>query len=144
MPNKLPPQVPGYGYPSHLTRLAEVWGMLRLTGAAGGYFENMWLWVADHIFDTGASINVTSSRGMLIQSSGPVTMLGVAAEHSSDYQYFLDGASDVTMVLTQSETPYWQNPPTALALKMHNSNNIRSYGAVSHQPCNLALVFVSF
>ena len=100
---------------------APVWGMLRLTGTAGGYFENLWLWVADHIFDTGENINVTSARGMLIQSSGPVTMMGVAAEHSSEYQYFLDGAIDVTMVLTQSETPYWQNPPTALALKMHNS-----------------------
>ena len=75
-----------------------VWGMLRLTGEAAGYFENMWLWVADHIFDTGASINVTSPRGALIQSSGKVSLMGVAAEHSSEYQFFLDGASDVTMV----------------------------------------------
>ena len=36
---------------------------------------------------------------------------------------------DVTMVLTQAESPYWQNPPTALAMKVHNSKNIRSYGA---------------
>ena len=28
-----------------------VWGQMRLTGTAGGYFENMWLWVADHAFD---------------------------------------------------------------------------------------------
>jgi hypothetical protein len=32
------------------------------------------------------------------------------------------------MVLTQSETPYWQNPPTAFAMKIHNSKNIRLYG----------------
>ena len=69
-----------------------VWGQLRLTGTAAGYFENCWLWVADHIFDTGAEINVTSPRGILLQSSGKVVMMGVAAEHSSDYQYFLEGA----------------------------------------------------
>jgi hypothetical protein len=33
------------------------------------------------------------------------------------------------MVLTQSETPYWQDPPTALAMKISNSTKIRSYGA---------------
>ena len=32
-------------------------------------------------------------------------------------------------MLTQSETPYWQNPPTALAMKMRNAKGIRSYGA---------------
>jgi hypothetical protein len=33
-------------------------------------------------------------------------------------RYFLEGAQDVTMVLSQSESPYWQNPPTALGLKV--------------------------
>jgi hypothetical protein len=32
-----------------------VWGQLRISGKGGGYFENMWLWVADHVFDTGPS-----------------------------------------------------------------------------------------
>ena len=45
------------------------------------------------------------------------------------FRYFLDGASDITFVLSQSETPYWQNPPTAVAMKIHDSANIRSYGA---------------
>ena len=114
-----------------------VWGQLRLSEAAGkptgGYFENMWLWVADHIIDAPAGengINVSSPRGMLFDhSTGPTYLYGVAAEHSSDYQYFLDGAEDITMVMTQSETPYWQDPPSALAMKIHNSKNIRSYGA---------------
>eukprot|EP01052_Picozoa_sp_SAG31_P000367 SAG31_NODE_11_length_38734_cov_21.263854_17_plen_155_part_00 len=89
----------------------------------------MWLWVADHIFDTGAGINVTSPRGFLFDhASGSTSLYGVAAEHSSEYQYFLNGTSNVTMVLTQSETPYWQDPPKALALKIHNSQNILSYG----------------
>jgi hypothetical protein len=90
----------------------------------------MWLWVADHIIDAPAGyndINVTSPRGFLFDhSTGPTHLYGVAAEHSSEYQYFLNGASDVTMVLTQSETPYWQNPPKALAMKINNSTNIRS------------------
>ena len=63
-----------------------MWGQLRLTGSASGYFENCRLWVADHIFDTGESINVDSPRGALIQSTGEVLMMGVAAEHSSQYQ----------------------------------------------------------
>ena len=121
-----------------------VWAQLRLSGTAGGYFENCWLWVADHIFDTGESINVTSPRGALIQSSGKVFMLGVAAEHSSEYQYFLEGAQDVTMVLTQSESPYWQNPPTALALKVHNSKNIRSYGGAYGARDNSSSIICSF
>ena len=110
-----------------------VWGQLRLTGTAGGYFENLWLWVADHDFDTGKPFigkdAVISPRGALFQNTGETYLYGVAAEHSSDYQYSLDGASDVTFVLSQSETPYWQDPPTALAMKIHNSTNIRSYGA---------------
>eukprot|EP01043_Picozoa_sp_COSAG02_P005865 COSAG02_NODE_162_length_32474_cov_13.222511_1_plen_149_part_00 len=47
----------------------------------------------------------------------------------AEFRYSLDGASDITFVLSQSETPYWQNPPTALAMKIHDSKNIRSYGA---------------
>lgn len=63
-----------------------MWGQLRLTGSAAGYFENCWLWVADHIFDTGETISVDSPRGALIQSTGEVLMMGVASEHSSLYQ----------------------------------------------------------
>ena len=63
----------------------------------------------------------------------------MASEHSAEYQYFLDGASDVTMVLTQSETPYWQDPPTALALMVHNSQRITSYGGAYE--CASALPF---
>jgi hypothetical protein len=47
--------------------------------------------VADHIFDTGESINVTSPRGALIQSTGEVLMMGVASEHSSLYQCDTNG-----------------------------------------------------
>ena len=44
----------------------------------------MWLWVADHVFDTGLTINVTSPRGMLIQSTGPVFMYGVSLAGDRD------------------------------------------------------------
>ena len=89
--------------------------------------------VADHDFDTGKPFlgkdAIDSPRGALFQNTGETYLYGVAAEHSSEYQYSLDGASDITFVLSQSETPYWQDPPTALAMKVHNSKNIRSYGA---------------
>ena len=106
-----------------------VWAQLRISGKGGGYFENLWLWVADHDFVTGNPIVADSPRGLLLQSNGPTWLYGVAAEHSSEYQYFLDGATDVTMVVTQSESPYWQDPPTALAMKIHNADRIWSYGA---------------
>ena len=54
----------------------------------------------------------------------------MASEHSAEYQYFLDGASDVTMVLTQSETPYWQDPPTAWMFDVKGSSDLAIYGAV--------------
>eukprot|EP01050_Picozoa_sp_SAG11_P034535 SAG11_NODE_12247_length_713_cov_1.286645_1_plen_74_part_10 len=67
-----------------------VWGQLRIsqpTGPqAGGYFENLWLWVADHIFDLPSGqngINVTSPRGLLLDhSTGPTQLYGGASEHS--------------------------------------------------------------
>jgi hypothetical protein len=76
---------------------------------------------------------------MLITSSGPTYLYGVAAEHSSEYQYLLDGASDVTMLLTQSETPYWQEPPSAFAMKVRlsfacrRSFGTRFYASSSHE-----------
>jgi hypothetical protein len=73
-------------------------GWLRMQ-ATGGYFENMWLWVADHIFDTGQSVNVSSPRGMLIQSGSAVHMYGVASEHSADYQYHLRNISMAIEIL---------------------------------------------
>lgn len=107
-----------------------VWAQLRVSGHGGGYFENMWMWTADHSLDTGKEITVKSPRGMLIQNNtSPVWMYGVAAEHSSEYQYMLDGAHDVTMVTTQSETPYWQTPPSAVALTITRSTNVWSYGS---------------
>jgi hypothetical protein len=46
------------------------------------------------------------------------------------------------MVLSQSETPYWQNPPTALAMMIHGSKNVRSYGGAYECWCGVR--FASF
>jgi len=176
----------------------NIYGMLQLTGKAGGYFENMWGWSADHYIDSrgltpeeccelcsardGCSVGVLfqdvcymknstsptpnagataclptsdscqvvngtdyegqniasadsigvkkhSERGMLVSSEGPTWMYGLAFEHSAQYQFALHGAQDVTMVVTQTETPYWQNGPTAWGLSIRDSQRIHSFGS---------------
>lgn len=107
----------------------NIYGMLQLTGKGGGYFENMWGWSADHYIDGGGSVKKHSERGMLVSSEGPTWMYGLAFEHSAQYQFALHGAQDVTMVITQTETPYWQNGPTAWGLSIRDSQRIHSFGS---------------
>ncbi|CAK7236915.1 hypothetical protein SBRCBS47491_009798 [Sporothrix bragantina] len=91
--------------------------MLHITsGASNVYMENAWFWVADHDLEPSANsqqINVFSGRGVLIESQGPVWMVGTASEHSVLYNYQLNSASSVYMGLIQTETPYYQGNPDA-------------------------------
>lgn len=91
--------------------------LLHITSAASSvYVENAWFWVADHDLEPAANsgqINVFNGRGVLIESAGPVWMIGTAAEHSVLYNYQLSNASNVFMGLIQTETPYFQGNPDA-------------------------------
>jgi glucan 1,3-beta-glucosidase len=99
---------------------------------AGGYFENVWLWTADHAIDPqpGGELNVTNPNGLLIENNAPgaVYLIGTASEHAWNYQYNLSGASDVYIVMAQTETNYNQYPQSGWALTVSNSNNIYVYG----------------
>ncbi|KAJ7261315.1 exo-beta-1,3-glucanase [Mycena haematopus] len=88
---------------------------LHLTASSTAYLEGTWVWLADHDLDgNGASqISLFSGRGILSESAGPVWMIGTAAEHSSLYQYSLQGAQNHYMGLIQTETPYYQPSPAA-------------------------------
>lgn len=83
---------------------------LHITQQASGYFQNVWIWTADHELDDGCpeQLNVLTDRGVLIESRGPVWMYGTASEHAVLYQYSLHQASNVLLAMIQTESPYFQ------------------------------------
>ncbi|KAI0466139.1 glycoside hydrolase family 55 protein [Xylaria cf. heliscus] len=95
--------------------------LLHVTQKASGYFENMWLWVSDHMIDdpdlTDAyndlvQNSVYSARGMLIESQKATWLYGTASEHSVFYQYNFNGAQNVFTTFLQTESPYYQPTPS--------------------------------
>ncbi|KAJ5211430.1 exo-1-3-beta-D-glucanase [Penicillium cinerascens] len=85
--------------------------ILHMTEGSNGYFENMWLWVADHDIDDpdNTQINVAVARGFLLEStSGPTWMYGTASEHSILYQYNFVNATNTFAGMIQTESPYFQ------------------------------------
>ncbi|KAK8067581.1 glycan 1-3-beta-glucosidase precursor [Apiospora saccharicola] len=96
--------------------------MMHVTKQASGYFENVWVWAADHdndmsIYDTpdklSSQISVYCARGLLIESQGPSWFYGGGSEHSVMYNYLIHGAKDVYLGHIQTETPYYQPEPIA-------------------------------
>jgi glucan 1,3-beta-glucosidase len=125
---------------------------LHITKNSNGYFENVWLWTADHELDQEghAQIDIYNGRGMLIESQGPVWLYGTASEHSQISQYHFEGAKDIFYGAIQTETPYYQPNPaanvpfkkndkyfdpdmsqqkSAWAVRAINSESLWSYGA---------------
>lgn len=97
---------------------------------AGVYYEEGWLWVADHDIDSGQTLTIKNPRGMTITNtgSGSSYLYGTASEHSQYYQYNISNASNVTAVLIQTETDYWSTPPTGFAINLEDSRDINIYG----------------
>ena len=97
--------------------------MMHITPQASGYFENMWLWVSDHMIDdpdlndannTLVQNSVYVARGMLIESINPTWLYGTASEHAVFYQYNFHKAQSIFAGMLQTESPYYQptpNPP---------------------------------
>ncbi|KAF2469872.1 pectin lyase-like protein [Lindgomyces ingoldianus] len=96
---------------------------LHVTKSSNGYFENVWLWTADHELDQSdhSQIDIYNGRGMLVESQGPVWLWGTASEHSQLSQYQFQGAKDVFYGAIQTETPYYQPNPAATAPFKTNS-----------------------
>ncbi|KAF7294257.1 Glycoside hydrolase family 55 protein [Mycena chlorophos] len=139
--------------PTSSTSSDCIGGFLGLHILGGGYFENVWIWTADHDLDDLAQtqINVFNARGVFIdQATGPIWMVGTAAEHSAFYQYSIVDSGYVYMGMIQTETPYyqpspappapftadsawadpsWENSGSAWALTISNSSNVYVYGA---------------
>ncbi|KAI0532057.1 pectin lyase fold/virulence factor [Xylaria digitata] len=94
--------------------------LLHVTGGASGYFDNMWLWVSDHMVDDPDLVDprndlvqnsVYSARGMLIESKKATWLYGTSSEHSVFYQYNFNGARNVFTTFLQTESPYYQPTP---------------------------------
>ncbi|CCU98466.1 Exo-B-1,3-glucanase (GH55-family)-like protein [Malassezia sympodialis ATCC 42132] len=119
---------------------------MHITPKASGYFQNVWVWTADHELDDGApaQLNVLSDRGILIESQGPVWMYGTASEHALLYQYSLRGASNVLLAMIQTESPYFQGrhfahasasvQPHAQYPDVDNSQRFKNATDVSFEP----------
>ncbi|KAK6334538.1 hypothetical protein TWF730_003752 [Orbilia blumenaviensis] len=91
--------------------------LLHLTPQSSGYFENAWIWTADHDLDVVSQdqIDIYVARGVLVESQGPSWFYGTASEHNVPYQYQLQGAKNIFMGLIQTESPYFQPNPMAPA-----------------------------
>ena len=96
--------------------------MMHVTKQASGYFENVWVWTADHdndmsVYDSpdklANQISVYCARGLLIESQNPSWFYGGGSEHSVMYNYLVYGAKDVYLGHIQTETPYYQPEPIA-------------------------------
>ncbi|KAL8364554.1 hypothetical protein RB595_003710 [Gaeumannomyces hyphopodioides] len=94
--------------------------MMHIAPRASGYFENMWLWVADHMIDDPdlASANnsmemnsVYFARGLLVESRSPVWLYGTSSEHAVFYQYNFHKAENIFAGMIQTESPYYQPTP---------------------------------
>ncbi|KAH7312687.1 hypothetical protein B0I35DRAFT_411378 [Stachybotrys elegans] len=95
-----------------------------------GFFDNIWIWVADHDLDDPANANTTvgpggipnnsaieiavyMAHGVLIESQGPSWFWGCASEHAQLYQWQLLDAKNIVIGHIQTETPYYQSDPDA-------------------------------
>ncbi|KAJ6504338.1 exo-beta-1,3-glucanase [Mycena vitilis] len=112
-----------------------------------GYFENVWVWTADHDLDDlgQGRINSFTARGVFIDHApGPVS------PHLVFYQYSIVASQYVYAGMIQTETPYyqptpappspfsaisewddpsWGNSGSAWALNIAQSSNVYIYGA---------------
>lgn len=80
--------------------------LLHVTASASMYMENIWGWVSDHELDMGLrqQINIYNGRGVLVETTKGIWLLGTSFEHSVLYNYQVANAQNVYMSLIQSET----------------------------------------
>ncbi|KAF3213001.1 hypothetical protein TWF679_005570 [Orbilia oligospora] len=99
--------------------------LLHLTPTSSGYFENAWIWTADHDLDivTQDQIDIYVARGVLIESQGPSWFYGTASEHSVLYQYQLQGAKNIFMGLIQTESPLMASNAAEFTILSDRSRN---------------------
>ncbi|KAJ3499549.1 hypothetical protein NLG97_g251 [Lecanicillium saksenae] len=114
-PKECPPSTTGVNSACSAASL-----MMHLTKEASGYFENMWLWGADHMIDDPDFKDATNdmeqtsvyvARGFLIESTEPTWLYATASEHAVFYQYNFHNAANIFAGMIQTESPYYQPNP---------------------------------
>ncbi|KAK5659440.1 hypothetical protein OQA88_641 [Cercophora sp. LCS_1] len=94
--------------------------MMHIKPGSSGYFENVWLWVADHDIDdpdlvdannTMVQNSVYVARGLLVESTAPTWLYGTSSEHAVYYQYNFHNAANIFAGMIQTESPYYQPTP---------------------------------
>lgn len=86
---------------------------IHVTRTGSGYFENLWLWTADHAIDQAGGQSISTGRGMLVESTDPTWLVALGVEHNALYGYNVVNAKNVFFGLIQVESPYWQPAPGA-------------------------------
>jgi len=89
--------------------------MVHITKAGSAYFENLWLWTADHAIDQAGGQSIATGRGLLVESTDPTWLVALGVEHNALYAYNVVNAKNVFFGLVQVESPYWQPYPPAPA-----------------------------
>lgn len=87
--------------------------MMHVTSSGSGYFENLWLWTADHAIDQPGRQSIATGRGLLVESTHPTWLVALGVEHNTLYAYNVVNAKNVFFGLIQVESPYWQPVPPA-------------------------------
>jgi glucan 1,3-beta-glucosidase len=88
--------------------------MMHVSASGSGYFENLWLWTADHSIDQPGAPDINTGRGLLVESTAdPTWLVAMGVEHNTLYAYNIVNAQNVFLGLAQVETPYWEPSPAA-------------------------------
>jgi hypothetical protein len=111
--------------------------LMHVAPGASGYFENVWIWTADHYLDDGsqAQLNVMTGRGLLVErSQGPNWFWGGASEHSVLYQYNIWNSSNIFLGHMQTESPYYQPGITSTSIYPANFNGDPAFSDCGDDP----------
>ncbi|KAF2281587.1 pectin lyase-like protein, partial [Westerdykella ornata] len=117
-PSDCPPITSG----TNRTKCQVATMLMHITPKASGFFDNMWLWVADHLIDDPArqdpknnmdQLSIYVARGILIESQKATWLYGTASEHAVFYQYNFHKAKNIFAGMLQTEPPYFQPMPKA-------------------------------
>lgn len=121
--------------------------LVHLTPSSSSYWENSWLWGADHDLDnSNATDSPSAAGGMLVEAAGAGTwLLGLGVEHHALYQATLFNARNVFIGLQQGEAAYWQGNGTVAPAPqpwqsvLQPSDPDFSWCAADDQQCRMGL-----
>lgn len=120
--------------------------LAHLAPTSSSYWENNWLWGADHDLDnSNATVSPSAAGGMLIEATGGTWLLGLGSEHHALYQTTLFNARNVFIGLQQGEAAYWQGNGTVAPAPqpwqgvLQPSDPDFSWCAADDQQCRMGL-----